>query len=122
MIAIWLAGPSRHRTWRWLIAALGVAALFPNLAGAYWNSRPDNPAFFRTDEYRHYLAPGEDLLTIPFADTGNSMLWQAETGFYFTMPGGYISQHQAQSRSATPRPSPSSTPAPHRPHAHQRAT
>ena len=91
MVAIWLAGPRRHRTWRWLIITLGVAALFPNLAGAYWNSRPDNPAFFRTGEYRQYLAPGEDLLAIPFANTGNSMLWQAETGFYFTMPGGYIS-------------------------------
>ena len=91
MVAIWLAGPRRHRTWRWLIAALGVAALFPNLAGAYWNSQLDNPAFFRTGEYRHYLAPGEDLLTIPFASTGNSMLWQAETGFSFRMPGGYIS-------------------------------
>ena len=92
-VAIWLADRPGHSPMRWLIALLGVAALFPNLAlgSAAWASRADNPRFFTTSDYKHYLTPGEGLLAIPFGDLGNSMLWQAETDFYFTMPGGYIS-------------------------------
>lgn len=89
-VAIWLSRPSLHSGRRWLIASLGVVALFPNVAGAWWSSRPTNPSFFRTTEYRHRLAHGENVLIIPAGMFGNSMLWQAETDFYFTMPDGYV--------------------------------
>ncbi|HEX4034160.1 MAG TPA: hypothetical protein VHX66_06935 [Solirubrobacteraceae bacterium] len=90
-VAIWLTQAGSHGARRWLIAGLGVAALFPNVAGAWWGGRPDDPSFFRTTQYEHYLTRGENVLIIPFGLYGDSMLWQAETNFYFTMPGGYIS-------------------------------
>jgi hypothetical protein len=90
-VAMWLAQRSRNGIWRWLIVFAGVAALVPNVADGWWSSRPDNPAFFATSQYTHYLARGEDVLTIPFGYLGTSMLWQSETDFYFAMPGGYIS-------------------------------
>jgi hypothetical protein len=34
----------------------------------------------------------ETVLILPFAYNDLSMLWQADTGFYFYMPGGYTSQ------------------------------
>ena len=49
------------------------------------------PRLLPTTAYRHYLARGESVLAIPFGFEGNSMLWQADTDFYFAMPGGYLS-------------------------------
>jgi hypothetical protein len=89
--ALWLAQGARGKPIRWLIAFIGVAALFPNVGAGWWASQPENPTFFQTTEYRNYLTRGESVLAIPFAFDGDSMLWQAETSFYFTMPGGYIS-------------------------------
>jgi hypothetical protein len=91
-IASWLAQRTPRSGRRWLLALLGVAALLPNVAGAWWTSRPANPQFFRSGEYRRYLTRGQDVLVLPFAAQGESMLWQAETNFYFAMPGGYISE------------------------------
>ena len=90
-VALWLAQDARHKAFRWLIAFLGVAALFPDIGAGWWASQPANPAFFQTTAYRHYLARGESVLAIPFGFEGNSMLWQADTDFYFAMPGGYLS-------------------------------
>ena len=89
--ARWLAqrGPGSAR--RRLIAGLGCLAVLPALSGGPWTSQPANPPFFAAGLYQRYLARGEGVLTIPFAAYGESMLWQAETGFAFTMPGGYVS-------------------------------
>ncbi|MGH7925798.1 MAG: hypothetical protein ACREQH_14535, partial [Candidatus Binatus sp.] len=39
--------------------------------------------------HRRYLRPGENVLVLPFGTRGSSMLWQAETGMYFRMVGGW---------------------------------
>jgi hypothetical protein len=90
LVALWLADakPARIRRLRWLLALACLALLFPNLAA--FSSRPDNPRFFTTDHYRQVLARGETVLALPWGSNGYSMLWQAETGFYFRMPGGYL--------------------------------
>jgi hypothetical protein len=90
-IAVWVAEAPPRRLPRWLVALLGAVLLLPNVAGAWFNTRPVNPSFFRTSEYRRYLRPGENVLVLPFAQDGERLLWQSETGFYFTMPGGHIS-------------------------------
>ncbi len=89
--AMWLAERARRPTFRWLLAALSVAALIPNVPGELWNSRPPNPRFFAAGLQRQYLARGENLLVIPVAWHGDSMLWQAESDFSFAMPIGYLS-------------------------------
>ncbi len=49
-----------------------------------------NPAFFRNGSYRRYLSAGETVLVMPYGWNSDSMLWQAETNFYFRMPEGYL--------------------------------
>ena len=89
--ALWLSAHRGRPALRWLVALLGAVALFPNLAGDWWNTHPDNPPFFQTSAYRTDLKRNENVLVIPLAVDGESMLWQAEAGFYFSMPAGYIS-------------------------------
>jgi hypothetical protein len=90
-IAAWLASPARANPIRWLVVALAVLLTFPNLAAAFFGAPLDNPPFFTTNLYRHYLKPGETVLALPFGKYASSTLWQAETGFYFYMPEGYVS-------------------------------
>jgi hypothetical protein len=39
-----------------------------------------------------YIAPGDNVLILPYGSFGNSNVWQAATGFYFRMAGGYLGQ------------------------------
>jgi hypothetical protein len=98
VVALWLSdsgraqsAPSVGRPARWILALLGIVFILPNLSFPFWRSTVDTPSFFRSGLYRQYLAPGENVLVVPYGDRGNSMLWQAETGFYFRMPQGYVS-------------------------------
>jgi hypothetical protein len=94
-VAAWLAErPARslRGAARWLLFGLGAVMIFPNIGIGLWGGAPANPTFFRGSSYRHYLPAGDTVLALPFGEAGNSMLWQAETGFYFSMPEGYLGQ------------------------------
>lgn len=92
ILALWLA-ERRSRTaarWKWALAAVAVLTLLPNLGGGFWKSQPSNPTFFASDAYRQVIHRGEVVLVLPWGQQGYSMLWQAETGFWFRMAGGYV--------------------------------
>lgn len=91
MMALWLASPARRwqaQLARWALAALavaGVAADVPALSIGISGT----PAFIATGQYRTYLAPGATVVVA--SSRGNTgMRWQAETGFYFRLAGGFI--------------------------------
>ena len=90
--AMWLAQPrpGRWALGKWAVAAASIAFLVPNIGGDLWRSHEANPALFTTHEYRRVLTRGETVLILPFGQLGNSMLWQAETGMWFRMAGGYL--------------------------------
>ncbi len=92
MAAVWLAGPAA-RAWtgwaRWLLAALVIAAIA--LAAEPFNIAPRTnvPSFITSRDYRHNLTPGEIVVVVSkVGDAG--MLWQADSGFYMRVAGGYI--------------------------------
>jgi hypothetical protein len=89
-VAMWLAKTGGHTIGRWLLVGVGVLMLFPNPNSTLYGVTPYNPRFFSTDVYRHYLARNETVLVLPFGHNDISTLWQAETGFYFYMPEGYL--------------------------------
>lgn len=72
------------------VSALAVLALLPRLDIPVWSTHPDRPAFFADGLYRSCLKPGDELLIAPFGGDGDSMLWQAESGFAFRMAEGYL--------------------------------
>jgi hypothetical protein len=95
-VAAWLAEPRgspKLRAARWALVVLGLVLLLPNIASRYWGQLPSNPAFFRTAVYKGYIHRGDNVLVMPFGNNGNSMFWQAETGFYFRMPEGYLGHY-----------------------------
>lgn len=94
LAAMWLAAPQRRTLTRASAAALVLVSLFPNPAARVWAppgsvARP--PTFFTSGIYRRYLAPGEIVATLPYAwgEADDCMLWQALSGMYFRLAGGY---------------------------------
>ena len=95
---MWLAGfrsspgsPRRRALVAWVLVVTGAILLLPNLSLPVWRTRADTPAFFAGAQYRTLLPRGANVLVVPYGDRGNSMLWQATTGFDFRMPEGYVS-------------------------------
>jgi hypothetical protein len=89
-VALWLAQPSGRPGLRWAVAVAGLALLVPNLGEDFWSGRPTNPELFAGGAYEEHLREGDRVLALPYARYGSSMLWQAETGMYFDMVGGYL--------------------------------
>ena len=72
-----------------MLAAYAIVALFPAPRLLRWPGCYDQPAFFSQGLYRKLLHKGERIVVFPYGVTGPSMLWQAQTGMYFSMSGGY---------------------------------
>ncbi len=87
--AQWLAMSRVSLPKKCIVATLVVLFSLPNLHARFWNTKSDTPEFFTSGLYRKYLSRGETVLVTPYWQHGNSMLWQAQTGFYFRMAGGW---------------------------------
>jgi hypothetical protein len=106
-LALWLAAPAGGKLLtgaRWGLGLLAVAAVITDTPTSYQAvdpappgyqlpapAHPANqlPAFITDGLYRHYLRPGESVVIL--THRGNAgMLFQAASGFYFRIAGGYI--------------------------------
>ncbi len=106
-LALWLAAPARSRLVtgaRWGLGLLAAAAIIVDAPTSYTavnpvplgykppaTMRPVNqlPAFITQGMYRQYLRPGE--IVVILTHRGNAgMLFQAASGFYYRIAGGYI--------------------------------
>jgi hypothetical protein len=98
MVYAWLGVAVMSAAWlglgggvgRWVLAAAAVAALYPQTTGPWWHNPIREPALFSTGAYRDVIPRGSNALVIPFGANGDSMLWQADTGFWFRMPVGNV--------------------------------
>jgi hypothetical protein len=79
---------SASSTWcRTILAALCLLFLTPNLLlfRSIALTHFTMPPMFLSEEYKHYLAKDDNILVLPFVETENGMLWQAQTDFYFRL-------------------------------------
>jgi hypothetical protein len=87
-VALWLAS---SRSWlRIALPLLAVISLVPNPTAAAFRTSAYVPQFFRGDDVRRCVAPNETVLIFPQAKHGNSMLWQATSGYPFRLADGYV--------------------------------
>lgn len=88
--ALFLAGPARRLRWvKWPLAVF--VALFIALDAAPVVTLPHTsvPTFLSKGTYLKKLTPGETVVVV--SSIGNAgMLWQAQSGFYMRLAGGYI--------------------------------
>jgi hypothetical protein len=84
------SGGERVQIYRWLLAGAVIVSLMPAIPFSRWTVRVDLPEFFRGRLYARYLSRDETVLILPYGETGNCMLWQAASNFYFRMPQGWL--------------------------------
>ena len=91
LVAIWIAS-TKGKVFRrpTILPVLAVAALVPLVWSAYDVQDPQRLSFFSDGSYRSCIPPDETLMIFPFARWGDSLLWQAETGFWFKMDEGAL--------------------------------
>ena len=91
-IALWLAGPAKRMQWaRWPLAVLVILSIALDAAPIKVRAHNEVPAFISEAQYRRQLSPDEIVVVI--SNVGNAaMLWQAQSGFYMRVAGGYINQ------------------------------
>ena len=94
IVTRWLAAPARDVRTRVVAGAIVFASLLPNPSPHMWaqpNMVAPAPAFFTAGAYRRYLAPGEIVTPLPYArgEADAAMMWQALSGMYFRLAGGY---------------------------------
>jgi hypothetical protein len=100
IVTLWIATTTQVTWIRFLLPTLVVLALAPNVSLAEWAgpatrtlfsaTPPTIPALFTGGGYRHCLRKNEVVLALPFGARGNSLIWQAKSGFWFRLAGGYI--------------------------------
>jgi hypothetical protein len=111
LLAIWLAHVTKSKVAlaaRWGLAVLSLAAIFANVPtfasvvnpgkprpNQWVQALPNQPlsdqipSFFTAGTYKKYIKPGETVVVV--SHRGNAgMLFQAYTGFYFNIAGGFI--------------------------------
>jgi hypothetical protein len=88
-IAAWLAGRGSvpAKLSRYALAGIGCLFLLPNRIP--WTPLPSVP-FFTPQQIARAFPAGENVIVLPFGETGPGMLWQLESGMYFTQTGGYF--------------------------------
>ena len=87
------ASRAAPRRWRGLsLPLLAVLALLPQPEAGVWTVTPHLPPFFTDGAYRTASRRGENVLPLPVSNNGASMLWQVESGFWFPIAGGYMTE------------------------------
>jgi hypothetical protein len=90
VVAMWAAS-SRPALWaRILLPAAAIVAIAPNLSWGAWARTPDVPALFHNGAYRDCIPRDANVIAFPFGPRGDSMIWQADSHFWFRLAGGYI--------------------------------
>jgi hypothetical protein len=87
-VVLWI---SSSRSWlRIALPVLAVITLIPNPEADAFRTTAYVPQFFRGDDVQRCVAPDETVLIFPQAKHGNSMLWQAVSGYRFRLADGYV--------------------------------
>ena len=91
VVALWTARTQGRLYPRpFVLPVLAVAALIPALDRPFYLDHVERNAFFADGVYRSCLGGDENLAIFPYGHGGDSMLWQAESGFRFRLAGGFL--------------------------------
>ncbi len=73
------------------LAIVCLAFLAPSSSRVFiTDSEADQPLLVRSERYRQYIAPGDNVLFLPHGGESMSLLWQAESGFYYNIATGRV--------------------------------
>ena len=89
---LWRPTPVPRRSLRplgWLPVLVAALTIVPNYPENVWAETAPMPPFLATGAYKRYIAPGETIWLLE-VHPSRALIWQAETGFYFRISGGFF--------------------------------
>ena len=89
VVALWVSS-SRRRVATVVLPALALLSIFPATWRDGFVTRPVRPEFFAHGLYKLCIPRGETLVVFPYGRFGDSMLYQAESGFWFNLAEGNL--------------------------------
>ncbi len=104
MVAIWISS-TKGKVFRrpYILPVLAVAALVPPVWRADDVQNPQRWPFFSDGIYKVCIPRNETLMIFPFGRWGESLLWQAESGFWFKIAEGtLVHNNQPENFAADP--------------------
>ncbi len=75
---------------RYVLPVLALASIVPATWQIAFTKQPLRPAFFTQKLYKLCIPKGETLMVFPFGRFGDSMIYQAESGFWFNLAEGNL--------------------------------
>ena len=88
IVSLWLANDRINAPIRVVLAAGVILFSLPKLSADFWGEPIHNPPFFGSKAYQRYLSGSKTVLILPYEDSGDAMLWQAQSSMYFAMAQG----------------------------------
>jgi hypothetical protein len=86
------AGKKVHLSlvFKYMLVVFTLLFLFPNVRGGTAHTDFHIPYFFTSGVYKNYIQRGDNVLFLPYASNGDSMLYQEYTNMYFNLAEGYV--------------------------------
>jgi hypothetical protein len=75
---------------KYLLIVCTLLCIFPNVRGGTAHTDINIPYFFTSGVYKNYIHRGDNVLFLPYASNGDSMLYQEYTNMYFNLAEGYV--------------------------------
>ncbi len=75
---------------KYMLIVLTLIFIFPNVRGGTAHTDINIPYFFTSGIYKNYIHRGDNVLFLPYAGSGDSMLYQEYTNMYFNLAEGYV--------------------------------
>ena len=76
---------------KYMLIVCTLILIFPNVRGGTAYTDTHIPYFFTSGIYKNYIKRGDNVLFLPYASDGDSMLYQEYTNMYFNLAEGYVS-------------------------------
>src|SRR6266568_4291765 len=76
---------------KYMLIVFTLLFIFPNVSGGTAHTDIHIPYFFTSGIYKNYIRRGDNVLFLPYASNGDSMLYQEYTNMYFNLAEGYVS-------------------------------
>jgi hypothetical protein len=84
--SLYLSQSSTSRSSKLLLSTICLLSLAPNFAAFRSEVMQIRiPQFFRSGEYKRYLARNDNVLVLPYTQPEDGLLWQVQTDFYFRL-------------------------------------
>ncbi|HYT46744.1 MAG TPA: hypothetical protein VEP90_30740 [Methylomirabilota bacterium] len=77
-------------SFKYMLIVFTLLFIFPNVRGGTARTDITIPYFFTSGIYKNYIHRGDNVLFLPYAGSGDSMLYQEYTNMYFNLAEGYV--------------------------------